>query len=80
MAAGISFADRCVRYSSGGACDTTSLLPLFNYSMTDIANDPDVLGTINTALAGGFRNDVGRLVNVDQLLGDVETDGSGDVC
>lgn len=79
MAAGISFADRCVRYSSGGACDTTSLLPLFNYSMTDIANDPDVLGTINTALAGGFRNDVGRLVNVDQLLGDVETDGSGDV-
>jgi hypothetical protein len=79
MAAGITFNDRCVRYSSGGPCDTTSLLPIFNYSATAISNNPDVLGTINAALAAGFRNDIGRLVDVDNLMGDVQTDGMGNV-
>lgn len=79
MAASITFSERCVRYSSDGPCDTTSLLPIFNYSATAISNDPDVLGTINAALAAGFRNDVGRLVKADALMGDVQTDSMGNV-
>lgn len=75
----VTFQNRCLRTSPGMPCDSNSLLPLFNYSSADILAASDVVATINTALAAGYRNEVGRLMEVADVLGDVDTDSNGNV-
>lgn len=75
----VSFSTRCVRYTTGGACDYDSILSAFAYDEATILADSNVLATINTAFTNGLLSPVGRELTPSSILGAITTDSNDQV-